>query len=297
MHASYFLIGTDGRHYGPLSQDDVRTWLADGRAGRYSRARRDTEDQWTALRDMPEFEEDTRPPHLGGGNPGSASVAETQPESEHRQDVAVSGRLDPVSCFKRAWWLLTRDFALLGGATLLAALLIIGISVIPRVGWLLGLLVNNLLMSGIYVLFLARMRGTRPTANEIALTVRAAALRIVVAGAIQSILTFPVVLASLTQSTTGAAALLLLFVPCLYLLVGYVFVIPLIVDRRAGIWHAMELSRRTVHGQWFHLFGLLLAAGMLLFVSAAALGFGLVLTLPLCTAALMFAYDDLFGGE
>ena len=102
-------------------------------------------------------------------------------------------------------------------------------------GWLLGLLVNNLLMSGIYVLFLARMRGTRPTATEIALTVRAAALRIVVAGAIQSILTFPVVLASLTQSTTGAAALLLLFVPCLYLLVGYVFVIPLIVDRRAGI--------------------------------------------------------------
>ena len=65
--------------------------------------------------------------------------------------------------------------------------------------------------------------------------------------------------------------------PCLYLLVGYVFVIPLIVDRQAGIWHAMELSRRKVHGQWFQLFGLLLAAGMLLFVSAAALGFGLIL--------------------
>jgi hypothetical protein len=297
MHAQYFLIGTDGRHYGPLSQDDVRMWLADGRAGRYSRARRDTEDQWTALRDMPEFEPDTRPPHLGGGNPGSAAVAETEADSEHRQAPATPGRLDPVSCFKRAWWLLTRDFALLGGATLFAALLIIGISVIPRVGWLLGLLVNNLLMSGIYVLFLARMRGARPTVNEVALTVRAAALRIVVAGAIQSILTFPVVLASLTRTTTGAAALLLLFVPCLYLLVGYVFVIPLIVDRQMGIWNAMELSRRTVHRQWFQLFGLLLAAGMLLFISAAALGFGLVLTLPLCTAALMFAYDDLFAGE
>ena len=173
-------------------------WPTAARAA-IGRARRDTEDQWAALRDMPEFEEDTRPPHLGGGNPGSASVADTEPESEHRPDVAAPGRLDPVSCFKRAWWLLTRDFALLGGATLLAALLIIGISVIPRVGWLLGLLVNNLLMSGIYALFLARMRGTRPTAKEIAFTVRAAALRIVVAGAIQSILTFPVVLASLTN--------------------------------------------------------------------------------------------------
>ena len=297
MHAQYFLIGTDGRHYGPLSQDDVRVWLADGRAGRYSRARRDTEDQWTALRDMPEFEQETRPPHLGGGTPGSAAVAETAVDAEHRVEPALSGRLDPVSCFKRAWGLLTHDFALLGGATLMAALLIIGISVIPRVGWLLGLLVNNLLMSAVYVLFLGRMRGTRPTVNEIASTVRPAALRIVLAGAIQSALTFPVVLASLTQSPTGAAALLLLFLPCLYLLVGYVFVIPLIVDRQTAIWSAMELSRRTVHRHWFQLFGLLLAAGMLLFISAAALGFGLVLTLPLCTGALMFAYDDLFGGK
>ena len=56
----------------------------------------------------------------------------------------------------------------------------------------------------------------------------------------------------------------------------------------------METSRRAVHRQWFSIFGLLLAAGMLLFISAAALGVGLVLTLPLCTGALMYAYEDLF---
>ena len=66
MDAQYFLIGTDGRQYGPLSQDDVFTWLTDGRASRYSRARRETEAQWAALRDMPEFEAATRPPHMGG---------------------------------------------------------------------------------------------------------------------------------------------------------------------------------------------------------------------------------------
>jgi hypothetical protein len=59
----------------------------------------------------------------------------------------------------------------------------------------------------------------------------------------------------------------------------------------------MELSRKTVHNHWFPTFGLLLAAGMLLFISARAFGFGLVLTLPLCTGALMFAYEDLFSRE
>jgi uncharacterized membrane protein len=57
----------------------------------------------------------------------------------------------------------------------------------------------------------------------------------------------------------------------------------------------MELSRKTVHRNWFPTFGLLLAAGMLIVVSMLAYGFGLILTLPLCTAALMFAYEDLFG--
>lgn len=115
------------------------------------------------------------------------------------------------------------------------------------------------------------------------------------AGLIQSALTVPVVIASQAPSPTSAAALLVLFVPCLYLLVGYAFVLPLMVDRQMPVWRALEVSRRKVHRQWFATFGLLLAAGMLLFVSGLAFGFGLVLTLPLCTAAMMFAYEDLFS--
>jgi uncharacterized membrane protein len=82
----------------------------------------------------------------------------------------------------------------------------------------------------------------------------------------------------------------------LYLLVGYVFVLPLIVDRNLPFWRAMETSRRTVHRQWFQTFGLLFAAGLLLIIPARWFIFGLVLTLPVCTAALMFAYEDLFTG-
>jgi len=294
MDAQYFLIGTDGRQYGPLSQDDVVTWLTDGRASRYSRARRETEAQWAALRDMPEFEAATRPPHMGG----AAVANDTQGGSESPSEPASGRRmrLDPVSCFRRAWWLVARDFALLGGWTLIVAITIIATTAIPRAGWLVGLLLNNLLTAGVYLLFLARMRGQRPVFNDVVVAIRNAAGRLVLAGVTQSMITAPIVYASTTTSDQLRTGLLVLSIPSLYLLVGYVFVLPLIVDRNLPFWRAMETSRRTVHRQWFQTFGLLFAAGLLLIIPARWFIFGLVLTLPVCTAALMFAYEDLFTG-
>jgi len=297
MDAQYFLIGTDGRQYGPLSQDDVFTWLTDGRASRYSRARRETEAQWAALRDMPEFEAATRPPHMGGAAVANARD-DTQGGSESPREPASGRRmrLDPVSCFRRAWWLVARDFALLGGSTLIVAITIIATTAIPRAGWLVGLLLNNLLTAGVYLLFLARMRGQRPVFNDVVVAIRNAAGRLVLAGVTQSMITAPIVYASTTTSDQLRTGLLVLSIPSLYLLVGYVFVLPLIVDRNLPFWRAMETSRRTVHRQWFQTFGLLFAAGLLLIIPARWFIFGLVLTLPVCTAALMFAYEDLFTG-
>ena len=98
-----------------------------------------------------------------------------------------------------------------------------------------------------------------------------------------------------TRRRQALAALLVLFVPCLYLLVGYVFVLPLIVDRRLSMWHAIELSRRPCTAL-VPTFGLLLAAGMLLFVSGAASG-----SARDDVAAVHggddVAYEDLFGAE
>lgn len=283
MDAQYFLIGTDGSHHGPLSQAEVRAWLADGLANRYSRARRDHEETWSALRDMPEFEEVTRPRHLGGGDVDETPVTEADASREEQEPApeARPSSLDPVLCFRRAWWLLARDFAVLAGWTILVAIAIMLTGLIPRVGWLVGIVVNNLLMAGVYVLYLARMRGLRPSLQEVVSVVSASAITVVVAGFAQLAMT--------------AVGLVLLILPGIYLAVGYAFVLPLVIDRNMPVWEAMELSRTTVHRQWFQTFGLLLAAGVLLIVSAMAYGFALVLTLPLCTAALMFAYEDLFG--
>lgn len=297
MDAMYFLIGTDGRHHGPLSRDDVHRWLGEGLASRYSRARRDAEAQWQALRDMPEFEEATRPPYVGGGQPPTDDAGDASGEPGVVQPRGgTKGRVDPLSCFRRSWYLLAAHFAALAGWTLLSVVVMVGLSLLPGIGSVISLPVNYLLQAAIYALFFSRMRGLQSTPLEILQSVRTSAVPLVTAGLVQALIASPVFLSSRAQSKPALLALLaVLLIPCCYLLVGYVFVLPLIVDRRLGVWRAMELSRTRVQRSWFSVFGLLLAAGLLITVSWVALGVGLVLTLPLCTGALAFAYEDLFG--
>lgn len=277
MDLHYFLIGTDGRHYGPLSPGEVETWLADGRASRYSRARRDGESDWMPLREMTEFEHATRPPQVGAATAGDDAAGGTQTSGRPLE------RLDPVSCFQRGWDLLTRDFAVLAGSTLLVSVVVGLLGMIPRVGLLLAFVADQLLRSALFLVYLRRMRGATVTPGHVAGIVGGMAGTILLAGA--------------AQFALAGLGLLLLVVPGIYLLVGYAFVLPLIVDKRLSAWEALELSRRTVHQHWWATFGLLLAQAVLILIGALAAGVGLVLALPLCTAALMIAYEDLFGAS
>jgi len=57
---------------------------------------------------------------------------------------------------------------------------------------------------------------------------------------------------------------LFLIIPGIYLSVCYIYADNLIVDQKMGFWEAMELSRKTVHQNWFSVFGLLLLLLILL---------------------------------
>ncbi len=298
MDAHYFLIGTDGRQYGPLSHDEVRVWLADGRASRYSRSRRDTEPQWLPLREMPEFEDVTRPPHLSGPSPATAPVTEERTQHEPAVSERTSAALDPIACFRRAFSLVIGDYPVLGMSTIGVALLIGLLTQIPRVAVLVGAVLNNLLMCGIFLLFIGALRDDRPTLEQVTTRLVQVAARIILAGLVQSAIMAPLVFAFVAASSSRAPAayalLIAIAVPSTYLLVGYVFMLPLIADRQLTIWSAMETSRRAVHRQWIQMFGLLVASGMVLLVSAILLGIPLLLTMPVCVGALMVAYTDSF---
>jgi hypothetical protein len=76
-----------------------------------------------------------------------------------------------------------------------------------------------------------------------------------------------------------AVGLFLLVLPGIYLIIAYTFSYMLIVERRLGIWQALEGSRRVVSKHWWGILGLTI---VVLFVIAAGIAIGgVLLGLPL----------------
>jgi len=51
----YYVIGVDGREYGPVSAEVLRQWIAEGRANQRTQARLEGDQSWKPLADLPEF--------------------------------------------------------------------------------------------------------------------------------------------------------------------------------------------------------------------------------------------------
>jgi len=53
--AMYIILGADGREYGPVSAEQLRLWIAEGRANAQTRIRVEGGTDWKALSELPEF--------------------------------------------------------------------------------------------------------------------------------------------------------------------------------------------------------------------------------------------------
>jgi Domain of unknown function (DUF4190)/GYF domain 2 len=53
--ADYIIIGGDQKEYGPISAEEVRQWLAEGRAAAQTKAKMEGATEWKMLSDFPEF--------------------------------------------------------------------------------------------------------------------------------------------------------------------------------------------------------------------------------------------------
>jgi TM2 domain-containing membrane protein YozV len=58
----YKIIGTDGKQYGPVSVDQLRRWIAEGRANSATLVQTEGSTDWKPLSSFPEFAQTTPPP-------------------------------------------------------------------------------------------------------------------------------------------------------------------------------------------------------------------------------------------
>ena len=237
----YKIIGGDRKEYGPVSAEEVLRWLAEGRLNGRSLVQMEGGEEWKALAAYPEFAE-----ALGAQGVTAGAIPPPVPVPPGTADMpAGEPQLRVGRCLSLAGGLWLRNFGLFLGATLVVWLISLT-EFVPLIGGFAYQLLWGALYGGFYLLFLKRIRG------------QAAALPDVFAGF--SLAFGQLLLAGFLTSLLAGIGFLFCLVPGIYLMVAWVFSVPLVADRRLEFWPAMELSRKVVTRVWFSVFGLVLLA-------------------------------------
>jgi hypothetical protein len=263
----YTIIGGDGREYGPVTADQVKAWLAAGRANLDTKVKAAGTEEWKRVADFPEI--------TGvGATPGSAAAVALA------QLPAVARDLDILSCYERSWALLVANFWPLVGVSILMGIIWSALSYTLFVGiFYVVPLFSGVLAGGMFNFFLMRVRGQPTTIGDAFAGFTKAFGALFVAGLLVYVF-----------RTVG---FVLLILPGIYLTVAYSFTFLLPIDKGLGFWEAMETSRITITRQWWSVFGLLLLAILIMFLGALALGVGIFVAIPVVVGAITYAYEDL----
>lgn len=270
-----------------MDADQIRKWIAEGRADTQTRILTEGAAVWKRLADILEFAD-----ALAAKTPKPSSIA-TPPTISTESDASKPGPAPAASaspgpsfligdCFSRGWQLYKNDFWLLLVATAVILLITSGLHSIPAIGNVVGLLFGFAFWGGLKFVFLKRIRGEAADVGDAFCGFKAGLV--------------PLMLASLIANVLTTVGLLLLILPGIYLLVAWWMFVPLlIIDKRLDFWPAMELSRKTVNKNFWRCLGLFLLAGLVAVSGFIACGVGLFFTVPIGLAAVVYAYEDLFG--
>jgi len=200
--------------------------------------------------------------------------------------------LDIGSCLRRGWALVRSDFWPNVGVTALMLTLvgllgsIGGVFVVDSGGERhhssgLALLLAGPIWGGLFLFFLKKIRGEGASVETAFSGFKIALLQLFLAGLVTTLL-----------KGLGFVCLIL---PGIYLSVAWLFVLPLVIDKRLDFWPAMQLSLKTINKHWWKFFGLFIVLGLLNLAGLLLCFVGLFVTVPISFAARMYAYEDIFN--
>lgn len=344
----YKIIGADQKEYGPVTADEVRQWISEGRLNAQSRACLEDTQEWKPLGMFPEF---------GFISPAGANFPAASAGAPIPIEQVLVGdySLDIGACISRGWNLFKNNFGILVVSTLLLGVVVVVASVaVQMILMIVGVnrmpfaqrqyvftpvyLVANALaiypvIGGFYSVCLAGLRRQKVGIEQLFSGFTTAFsdlfLAKLVTGLALSVCMLPYGILNATkmapfmeqfehlQQTSSSAnasemllqmfsqmssvfvatlpVFLLCMIPATYLSVNWIFTLPLIIDKQMGFWTAMKTSWKIVHKHWFHIFGLTILIGLINLAGFCACCVGLLASFPLSVAALMFAYEDIFG--
>lgn len=280
----YRIIGADGREYGPITAEQLRKWIAEGRANAHTRARPEPGGDWKTLAEFPEFAGDltglSQAPAPGAAPAAAPLAGANEAEALAREFIARDYQVRIGHCIGRGWDLVMANFWLSVGASLLVYLLALAVGS-TGIG---GLLLNFVLFGGLHWMFLKLVRGQTAELGDAFAGFSAAFL--------------PLMLFSLISQLLTGLGFIFCILPGIYLVVAWqLFTALLILDKRMEFWPAMELSRKVVSHHWWQVFGLFLVCILIGMAGSLVFCIGFLLAMPVTIAAVVYAYEDIFGAR
>lgn len=248
---------------------------------------------------------------VGGGAAGSLTEAELLARD---YDVEVGESIS------QGWEAFKRNAGLLIGASIVAYALLVVPSFIPFLGPVVQWVVGGAVMGGIWMLYIKNIRGEDIRFGDAFSGFGPRFMSLLGAYVVSSLLTFACMLpaalvfgvfmfAQFTQSAqTGAPPNISMgilitflalglpgFLAAVYLMVAWMFALPLVADKGLGFWAAMNLSRRMVNKHWWLTFALMIVCGLLSSLGALACLVGMLVTAPVAFGAFAWHYHKVFG--
>jgi len=113
----YKIIGADGKIYGPVSAEQLRQWLAEGRANAQTQTLADGATEWKPLGILPEFAghfAPSPPPVIKPLPPGTSTIGQLPSTSGFATTGLILGILSFVCCPKFLFGTLGLVFSLMG---------------------------------------------------------------------------------------------------------------------------------------------------------------------------------------
>jgi hypothetical protein len=295
---SYTVIGTDGKEYGPVAQEEVRRWIAEGRLNAQSMVKPESDAAFRPLSAFPEFATAFAPEAPQPSAPPVFPRSAGLPEGDYDLDIGA--------CITAGWNVVKGHFWPCVGVTFLVMLTtsvinqVTGLFARPVIDGLIrhhrlsaggifilgstsiiGAPVYVVLIAGLYLYFLKLIRGQSPTVGDAFSGFGPSLGQLILLGLVKGVLVL--------------IGLAFCIIPGVYLSVAWVFATPLVIDRRMGFWDALELSRKTVSRHWFVVLGFLIVNSLLMMAGLIACCVGFFVTLPIGTAALLCAYESVFS--
>jgi len=235
--ATFHIIGGDQKQYGPVAAEELGQWVAEGRLNEHSLVLAAGAAEWKPLAAFPEFAAALQPQRTGRA-PGVAAAA--TPAEWSNSILAREPELRIGECLGSGFGFLFANPGLVLGSVCVVMILRGIMMFTPFIGGILHWVLSGVLMGGLYLVCLRRLRGGIASVANVFDGFKSGFVQLMLTGLLTSLL--------------EGIGVLFCGLPWVYLTVAWKFALPLTADKRLEFWSAMELSRKVVTRVWFEVF-------------------------------------------